>query len=84
MAGSYDGKTVIVTGAGRGVGRAIARRMVEAGARVMLADSDEDKLAETRNDLAEANGRVARFTCDISQKFGVNNLFAATLDAFDR
>ncbi|MCI4662754.1 MAG: SDR family oxidoreductase [Neomegalonema sp.] len=79
----FDGKTVIVTGAARGVGRSVARRMLESGAKVMLADSDEAKLTETRDDLRGNNGNVAAFGCDISQKFGVNNLLSATLDAFD-
>ncbi|MEO1330767.1 MAG: SDR family oxidoreductase [Pseudomonadota bacterium] len=88
MAASFEGKHVIVTGAARGVGRAVAERLVAEGAKVMLADSDEARLKEAREQFAD-NGektadRVARFTCDISQKFGVNNLLAATIDAFDR
>lgn len=87
MGATFEGKCVIVTGASRGVGRAVAERLVEEGARVMLADNDESRLKEFRAKLGGANGRnerIARFTCDVSQKFGVNNLLAATLDAYDR
>lgn len=80
----FEGKTAIVCGAGRGVGRAIAKKLVERGAEVMLADHDEARLQDARDDFEAHNGRVARFTCDISHKFGVNNLIAATLDAFDK
>lgn len=80
----FEGKTVIVTGAARGVGRAVAELLYERGANVMLADSDEDKLQAARESFPPESGRVARFTCNVSQKFGVNNLTAATIDAFDR
>ncbi len=84
MGAMFEGKSVIVTGAARGVGLAVAERLIDEGARVMLTDLDEAKLKEVRAKLGEANARIARFTCDVSQKFGVNNLLAATLAAFDR
>lgn len=82
MSGSFEGKTVIVTGAGRGVGRAIALRLSHAGARVMLADADEARLQASRQDMPTDKGAISTFSCNTSQKFGVNNLIAATLDAF--
>ncbi|MEL6279234.1 MAG: SDR family oxidoreductase [Pseudomonadota bacterium] len=84
MSGDFDGKTVIVTGAGRGIGRSISARLIDRGARVMMADSDEDLLRQARDSFPDSTEHLARFTCNISQKFGVNNLLAATLDAFDR
>lgn len=74
---------MIVTGAARGVGRAVAELLFERKARVMLADSDEDKLQATLGKFPSDADRVAHFTCSVSQKFGVNNLTAATIDAFD-
>ena len=84
MAETFSGKTVIVTGAARGVGRAAALKLAEMGANVMLADPDEARLQAAKEDFPISKGTVARFTCDISQKFGVNNLLAATIDAFER
>jgi 7-alpha-hydroxysteroid dehydrogenase len=66
------------------VGRAIAERFVEAGARVMLADADEAALAETVRGLGEANGHVGHFCCDLGKKLSVNNLLASTQDAYGR
>ncbi len=83
MAGAISGKTVIVTGAANGVGLAIARRFVEVGANVLLADMDEDKLAEEIGNLAGLDGKAEAFTGDLREKLTVNNLMAATLDAFD-
>lgn len=84
MVASFEGKTVIVTGAGRGVGRSISARLIERGACVMMADSDEELLKRARESFPDGTENLDRFTCNISQKFGVNNLLAATLDAFDR
>jgi 3-oxoacyl-[acyl-carrier protein] reductase len=44
---AFDGKTVVVSGAGHGFGRLIARRFVELGARVFACDISADNLAET-------------------------------------
>jgi NAD(P)-dependent dehydrogenase (short-subunit alcohol dehydrogenase family) len=72
-------KVAIVTGASQGIGLACAQRLVQEGARVMLADVRE---AEGRA-AAEALGEAARFFCaDVSQKADVNALIAATLAAF--
>jgi NAD(P)-dependent dehydrogenase (short-subunit alcohol dehydrogenase family) len=49
----FDGKTAIVTGAARGIGRAIAVRLASEGARVMIADIDETTAHTTAGDLGE-------------------------------
>ncbi len=84
MAASISGKSVIVTGAANGVGLAIARLFVANGANVLLADMDEDKLDEEVALLAENAGQAVSFTGDLREKLTVNNLMAATIDAFDR
>lgn len=84
MTGSVSQKTVIVTGAANGVGLAIARRFIEAGANVLLADMDEGKLAEEVKNLSDMAGKAESFAGDLREKLTVNNLLAATIDAFDR
>jgi len=84
MSGSISGKSVIVTGAANGVGLAIAKRFVQAGANVLLADMDEDKLSEEIKYLADENGNAESFSGDLREKLTVNNLMAATIDAFNR
>ncbi len=48
-----DGRTAVVTGAARGIGKAIARRLAEAGANVLIADLDEAEANRTAAELAE-------------------------------
>ncbi|MEM9010519.1 MAG: SDR family oxidoreductase [Pseudomonadota bacterium] len=81
---ALTGKSVIVTGAARGVGLAISRKFAEAGAKVMMADLDEDRLDEEVKPLAEDSEDVRAFHCDLCERLSVQNLVAATIDAFDR
>ncbi|WP_316013511.1 SDR family NAD(P)-dependent oxidoreductase [Roseobacter sp. HKCCA0434] len=82
--GSLAGKSVIVTGAASGVGLAIARKFRDEGARVMMADIEDDKLEAERKVLCKDNERVRCFTCDLREKLSIANLMATTIDNFDR
>jgi len=78
---SLEGKTAIVTGAGRGIGRAIARRLVSAGASVMLCDLDEKMLIESQADLGEPT-RVSHLQGDLTDPLVPGELVEATLGTF--
>lgn len=85
MSFSIAGKTAIVTGAANGVGLAIARHFVDAGANVMFADMDEARLNEEMGAEVEAeNSQVRLFSGDLREKLTIANLLSATIDAFDR
>ena len=84
MAEALEGRTAIVAGAGSGVGRAVARRFAEAGARLMLADTDDSGLEETTSGISVPEERIGRFSHRIEDRLGVTNLIAATVDAFGR
>lgn len=83
MSFSIDGKTAIVTGAANGIGLAIARHFVEAGANVMFADMDDARLAEELGEVTE-DSNVRYFSGDLREKLTIANLLSGTIDAFDR
>ena len=84
MAGSLDGKSVIVTGADVGVGLAIARKCTEYGARVMMTSNNDEKLQDECDVLCRAGGTAACFAGDLSQKLTIANLLSTTIDTNDR
>ena len=81
---SIQGKTAIITGAANGVGLAIARHFVEAGANVMLTDRDEARLVDECAETGDTAGQKRYFAGDLREKLTVANLLSATMDAFDR
>ncbi|MDO5704615.1 MAG: SDR family oxidoreductase [Paracoccus sp. (in: a-proteobacteria)] len=85
MSNSVHDKVAIVTGAAQGVGLAIARALLEAGAQVMFADMNEAALATEMAALPGDADRPARsFAADLGDRLALANLVSATIDAFDR
>jgi 7-alpha-hydroxysteroid dehydrogenase len=84
MSFSVSGKTAIVTGAAAGIGLAIARHLVDKGANVMFADSDEERLETEVGDVGRSEGPIRMFSGDLTEKLTIANLLSATVDAFDR
>jgi NAD(P)-dependent dehydrogenase (short-subunit alcohol dehydrogenase family) len=71
----YDlrGRAAVVTGAARGIGAAIARRLAEAGADLFLLDIDGPHLCETRDTLQKWGARVEICIADIAQEDVLTN-----------
>lgn len=74
--GMLDGKTALVTGAGRGIGRAVAVSLAKEGARVIVCARSENELNETAQQLAAANGEAETIVCDMADEKAVIALFA--------
>jgi 3-oxoacyl-[acyl-carrier protein] reductase len=81
MSFTLEGRTALVTGAGRGIGRAIAKRLITAGANVMLSDMDEELLLEAEAELGQPQ-RVRHFTGDLTDPSTPEAVVEATLGAF--
>jgi 3-oxoacyl-[acyl-carrier protein] reductase len=79
---SLKGKAALVTGSGRGIGRAIAIQLAKAGASVMLNDIDRQPLMETGALIDAAGGAAKALPGDITQPEFPQKLVDATVNGF--
>ncbi|WP_369932366.1 SDR family oxidoreductase [Rhodovulum sp. 12E13] len=80
--GGMDGKSVMITGASRGIGAAAARAFAEAGARVALLARTEDSIAEIAGEIGPDH--AIAIPCDVSRYWEVETAVKATVGAFGR
>jgi 3-oxoacyl-[acyl-carrier protein] reductase len=78
---TLEGKTALVTGAGRGIGKAIAQKLAAAGAHVMVNDLDEAMLRESESEFS-APERVHHICGDLTDPATPEAVVQATLSAF--
>lgn len=84
MSADLKDRVAIVTGAARGIGRAIAATLGHAGARVALVDVDSAAAARARDALAAEGVDAIACPCDVSRSEEVAAVVAHTPDAFGR
>jgi NAD(P)-dependent dehydrogenase (short-subunit alcohol dehydrogenase family) len=84
MKGQLDGQVAIVTGAGQGIGRAIAIELASRGATVAVADRDAQTADRTARELGAAGRRVRAITADMTRRPDRAALAGRTMDAFGR
>lgn len=84
MLNDFNDKTVIVTGAARGIGRGIAEKLGKAGASVVIADVKETEMRETASELREEGVTVETISCDVTSKADAERLAERTVDRFGR
>jgi 3-oxoacyl-[acyl-carrier protein] reductase len=79
-----SGQVAIVTGASRGIGRAIARRLGQAGARVACVARNAEKLEETVSSIRAAGGTADLHACDVTDSAQVGELVERVMSESDR
>jgi NAD(P)-dependent dehydrogenase (short-subunit alcohol dehydrogenase family) len=78
-----QGKVAIVTGGGRGLGLEMARALAEAGANVVVASRDAERVGAVAEELASAWGQACRgYGCDVSDPGQVEGLVARVMAEF--
>jgi NAD(P)-dependent dehydrogenase (short-subunit alcohol dehydrogenase family) len=69
---TLQGRTALVTGAGRGIGRGIAYRLARDGTKVIVADMDANTAAETAQEIVNRGGEALPVELEVGSEVGVN------------
>lgn len=78
-----EGKTAVVTGAGQGIGRAIALRLAENGADIVVSDVVEDTAAQVVEEVKAMGREALAVVCDVSKLDQTEALIAKTAETFE-
>lgn len=86
LAAGFDleGRVAVVTGAASGIGREASLMLAKAGARVVLADRNEDGLAQTASQIAALEGNALQQAVDVTDRDQVEALAERAMEAFGR
>jgi citronellol/citronellal dehydrogenase len=80
----FEGRTVIVTGGGSGIGRCTAHELASLGANVAIVGRKAEKLEQVKAEIEEDGGRVSAHVCDIRDEEAVIATIGAVLEANGR
>lgn len=82
MSTSLEGKVAIVTGGGRGIGKAITKRLAEAGANVVIASRKLENLEATAQEYSSLPGKIAPVVCHVGRADDLEKLVGETEKLF--
>ncbi|WP_050031423.1 glucose 1-dehydrogenase [Natrinema altunense] len=82
MADQFKGKTVIVTGAGSGIGRAAAKRFASGGANVVVADLDPEGGRKTVTQIEMTGGEATFVDVDVTDESSVERMVERTRETY--
>ena len=78
----FSDKVAIVTGAGRGMGRAVSERLSAGGAKLVVNDIDSDAAERTAKDIINTGGQAFAISGSVASADDVESLIAGTLDRY--
>jgi NAD(P)-dependent dehydrogenase (short-subunit alcohol dehydrogenase family) len=81
---SLEGRVAIITGGSRGIGRAIALRLAEAGASIVVSSRKLDSVQAVADEIGAAGGKALALRAHVGETQEVNALVQQTLDTFGR
>lgn len=80
---SFEGKTALILASSQGLGRAIAEKLAQGGANIMLASRNDEKLKEVKDHLQnESSGKIEYAACDITKVEDIKQLVERTVATF--
>jgi NAD(P)-dependent dehydrogenase (short-subunit alcohol dehydrogenase family) len=81
--GAFKGQTIIITGGGTGLGKAMSKYFLQLGANIVISSRKLDVLQKTADELMQqTGGQVLAVQCDVRNYAEVENMLAATLNKF--
>ena len=80
----FVGKTVVISGAASGIGRATARIFAREGANVVCGDIDAEGAERTLNQIVQQGGKGLAVPCDVTRREQVDDIVRRAIDTFGR
>ena len=84
MKAKVKDRVSLVTEAGSGIGEAVAKSLAQNGARVVVSDTDKEKVDKVVKEIQNDGGQAIGITADVSKKDQVQEMFKKIIESFGR